>query len=300
MSRALKHLVSILLQIFQAVLPCRTVHISRLTKPAAANTAALNFQHHPVLGYLNVGHNWILNIGRMIHVHHDFLRDPFRNSRAVWKKGGDCSVLLICHIVEYGCIDSRKFCSSLQKFQTAPAFFADFLIQLKQSIILGFSLTDIKQIEKLCQRLRIIGAGTSANHNGIVLVSVRCVERNPTQIQYLKNIGVAHFVLNGNSKKIKILYGILRFQRKQADTFFAHQPIQICPRRKYPFTVNVLPLVEHGIEDLHAQMGHTDLIHVGKAHGKTNIHRIRIFQDRIHLIADIAGGLLDRKQYFIT
>ena len=76
-----------------------------------------------------------------------------------------------------------------------------------------------------------------------------------------------------------------------------HDLIKIRPRGVYALTVHVLILVKHIIKDLDSQMGHTDVIHVRKTHGKPNVHKGRIFLHHVHLTADVAGGLLDTQEY---
>ena len=76
-----------------------------------------------------------------------------------------------------------------------------------------------------------------------------------------------------------------------------HDLIKICPRGVYALTIHVLILIEHIVENLDSQMGHTDVIHVRETHGKPNVHSGRILLHHIHLTADIAGGLLDTQEY---
>ena len=67
--------------------------------------------------------------------------------------------------------------------------------------------------------------------------------------------------------------------------------VQIQPRRIHTLTPRVFPAVEHIIEDLDAQMGHTDLIDVRKTHTETDVYLFFILHHGIDLAADIAGGL---------
>ena len=47
--------------------------------------------------------------------------------------------------------------------------------------------------------------------------------------------------------------------------------------------------IEHIVEDLDSQMGHTDLVNVRKTHGKTDLHLILVLHHGIDLPADITG-----------
>ena len=54
-------------------------------------------------------------------------------------------------------------------------------------------------------------------------------QRHSGKFQNLQNIGITHFIADGDSKEIKICDGILRFQCKQRNLFFPQQLIQISP-----------------------------------------------------------------------
>ena len=113
------------------------------------------------------------------------------------------------------------------------------------------------------------------------------------QIQGLQYVGVAHLILQGDSQEIKILHRILGLQGKQRDFLLPEYGIQIRPWGVHAFTVYVLPLVEHGVQDLDAQMGHADFVHVREAHGKTDIYLGWVLFYHVDLAPDVAGGLLD-------
>ena len=218
----------------------------------------------------------------------------------VWRKGTKRSVLIVFRIVKGRDIHAGKLSRFLQEIHPAAAIFPVFLIDIEQAVILGLPFSDIEQIKKLRQGLRIVSAGTTADHNGICFRPVAGMEGNSRQVQNLENIGITHFILKGDSQKIKILDRILAFQSKQRDFFLSHHPVQIHPRRKDPLTVNVLSPVEHIIQNLQPQMRHADLIHVREAHRKTDIHLLRVLHHRIDLAADIPGRFVNTQQNFIT
>ena len=101
----------------------------------------------------------------------------------------------------------------------------------------------------------------------------------------LRAIGVSNFYPDH--------FIVLAFQRKQRDPVFPHEPVQIRPRRIDALAPDVLPAVEHIVQDLNAQMGHADLIYVRETHTETDVHPGRIFDHGVHLPADVAGGLLN-------
>ena len=155
------------------------------------------------------------------------------------------------------------------------------------------SFSDIEQVKKLCQRLRVISAGASADHDGILPGPFFCVQRDSRQIQNLQDIGVAHLILDGDAQEVKLPHRILGLQRKQRDLFFPHDLVKIGPWRIHPLAPDVISAIEHIVEDLDSQMGHTDLVNVRKTHGKADIHLILIFHHRIYFTADITGRFLN-------
>ena len=74
--------------------------------------------------------------------------------------------------------------------------------------------------------------------------------------------------------------------------FFAHDLIQIDPRRVYSLTPGILPAIEHIVQNLDPQMGHTNLIYLRETHCKADFHRFFVLHDRIDFMANVAGRFL--------
>ena len=180
-----------------------------------------------------------------------------------------------------------------QEPDPALSGFLPFFIKIQKLIVHSLSFSDIKDIEKLRQRLRIVRAGAASDHNRILLCTIRCMERDMAQIQDLKNIGITHLKLNGNAQEIKLSDRILGFQRKKRDVLIPHYLIKVMPRRIHPFAPYVFPAVEHVIQDLDSEMGHPDFIDVRKAHTEADVHLFFVFHHRVHLIPNVPGRLLD-------
>ena len=142
----------------------------------------------------------------------------------------------------------------MQELLSRAAVFFVFQIPVKQRAVLGFPLSDIKQVKEISDRFRVIDAGTAADHKGHVLPAIRRQKWNPGKLQHLQNIGITHLILDGDAEKIHILYGILRLQTKQGDGFLSHDLIQIRPRGIDALAPDILPVVEHAVKNLDAQM----------------------------------------------
>jgi hypothetical protein len=75
--------------------------------------------------------------------------------------------------------------------------------------------------------------------------------------------------------------------------------MEIRPGRIDPLAVYILPLVKHIVQNLDSQMGHANLIHIGKTDGKAYIHIYRIFFHHIHFIANVSGRFVHFQKYLI-
>ena len=214
-----------------------------------------------------------------------------RQERAVFPVGG---VIKLRHI------EAFDLSSSFQEF--LPAFPGSFplFISIQQLVINSLSLSDIEEIKELRKGLRIIGARPAADHNGIRIRPFCCAERDMAQFQDLKDVCIAHLKLDRNAEEVEILYRILRLQGKKGDLLLPHHLVQIDPRGINPLTPDVIPAVEHIVQDLDAQVGHADLIYIREAHGKADIHLVFVLHHRIHFAADIARRLFNIQQYFIA
>ena len=178
MPRAPQHAVSIVLQIFQAVLSEGPVHIPGLAEPAPADTATLNFQHHPVLGHFDKWHQRLFNISHTVHVRYNLFGNHRHGMFIIRQKTFNGTVFLIGHIIKSRHIDSRYLRRHFQKLLSGAASLLILLVAVHQLKIYGFALSDIKQVKKVSQRFRIICAGPASDNNGVILRSVACMERN--------------------------------------------------------------------------------------------------------------------------
>ena len=150
----------------------------------------------------------------LLHIYNQLFLDFFRNASLCWRKGCDRTIFFIGNFIERRNINSRNLSCCQKEISPAAASLFIGLVCIKKCIINSFPFSDIKHIKKRCQRLRIIRTGTATDHNREILTTVCAFQRDTTEIQYLKDIGVAHFVPNRNSKKIKIPDRFLGLQCK--------------------------------------------------------------------------------------
>ena len=125
-------------------------------------------------------------------------------------------------------------------------------IELDQFAVPCLALTYIENVEEIRNGLRIVGAGTAADNDRILVAAILRKERNLRQIENLKDVCVAHFILDGNAKEIKFLDGILGFQREKGNPVLPHNFFKINPWGEHPLAPDIFACVELRIQDLHA------------------------------------------------
>ena len=297
---ALEHSAGVLLQLLHISFTRRTIEHPCLAETAPADAAALDLQHDSVLCRLDERHDRRQRIRRVRHICHDLFFHGLRGMRIVRRKGFQRPVSLIFCIIKHRDIESFDLCSPLQKFHPASSCSLPLLICVQELVINSLSFADIENIKECRKGLRIVRARAASDHDRILVCPIRRIERYPTQIQDLQDIRIAHFKLDRNSQKIKLSDRILRLKGEQRDILFPHHFVQIRPRRIDPLTPYVFPAVEHIVKDLDAQMGHSDLVHIREAHTEADVHLFLVLHDRVHLAADIAGGLLNLHQNLIV
>ena len=166
MSRILQHGSGRLFQLFNITLTQRSVDHTCLAETAATDTAALNFKCYTVLCCFDKWYNRFFNwTVAFIHVYDQLFLYFLGNSRAIWCKGSDGAVFLISDIIKCRNINSWDLCCFQKKVFSAASCFLIGLICIKKCIIDGFTFTNIKQVEKVCQRFRIVRTCTAADYD---------------------------------------------------------------------------------------------------------------------------------------
>ena len=235
----------------------------------------------------------VINKGRLVHLRDHLPRDCSGSLGTERRKGAEGSVLVILRLIEAGHIDARNGGGRSQKFHAASALIFEADVEINQLKIGYLALSHIEKVKEICNWFRIVGAGAAADDDRIRFCSLLCMQGNARELQYLKNVRVAHLVLKCDSQKVTLPHRTLTLQREEGDMSLPHETVQICPRRKDTLTVDILPPVEHAVKYLYAEMAHADLVDIRKTHGEAHCDLIRVFFYHIDLTADVAGGLLN-------
>ena len=215
----------------------------------------------------------------MLHIHLDLFHDRLRCLLHNRLKVCQSSVFVVERLIKHRHIDPRDLCSTLQKCHSVLSGLFPFLVFIHHATVLRLPLADVKHVKEISDRLRIVAARTSTDHERILHRPFLCLKWDPG--------------------KIKIPDRLLRFQCKQRNMLLTHDLIQIHPRRIHSLAIYVIPLIEHIVKDLYAKMGHTDLIYIRKAHGKTNRYLVFVFTDAVQLVSNVARRLINLHQYLI-
>ena len=123
-------------------------------------------------------------------------------------------------------------------------------------------------------------------------------QRNAAEVEHIQDITVAQFILQGKADEVKIRQRIARFERIQRDIMRAHLFFHIHPRRENTLTPNVRLFVKKAVEDLDAEVRHTDLINIGKTEREPHVHLLLVLDDSSEFTADIAAGFLHLQEQF--
>ena len=193
----------------------RTVDHSCLAETTSTDASSLDFQSHTILCSLDMWNNRCLHCTIFFfHIYDQLFLDFFRNTFLSWYKRRNRAVFFIGNLIKRWNINSRNLsCCQKEISPTAPGLLIG-LISIKKSIVNRLALSNIKQVKKRRQRLRIIRTGTTTDHNREILTTVRTFQRNPAEIQYLEDIGITHFITKSDPKEIKITDRLLGLQCK--------------------------------------------------------------------------------------
>ena len=169
---------------------------------------------------------------------------------------------MVRYFIELRYVNARDSACLFQKVQTGSTVLFIFQIRVKKLVVHNLSLSDVKQIEERGDWFRIVRTRAAANDNRIFFGTFHCMQRNTCEVKCLQNIGITHFILQGDKQKIFVFHRLLGFQSKKRNVLFPHHAVQIRPWGIDTLTPHVLTFVKHIVQNLDAKVRHTDLIHI--------------------------------------
>ena len=162
----------------------RTVGMTRLTETTAARTAAEQLDHSAVKD--NIGRR---NDERLRIIHGiQILDDALLHHRRSTVRGCyafDRSVLMVFDFIQRGDVHALDLCRRNQEILLRPAFTLCLAIQVGKLEHNLLAVADHEQIDKICERLRVICAGSAAGNNMPEVSAFLCKHRDTAEIQHI-------------------------------------------------------------------------------------------------------------------
>ena len=204
---------------------------------------------------------------------------------------------MVGHIVQGGHIHTAKGGQALHAFFAGFAGFLplqDGAVHLDNGLL---AVADHEGVNEIRQGLGVEGAGPAGHHDGIPLSALLPQKRYAAELQHGQDVGIAHFILQGEAHHVKFIQGAAVFQGKQRYVFLLHQGHHIHPGHADPLAQTPGLVVNNRIKNLHTQMGHGHFIGIGKAEGEVQLCFVPALQGGVHFAAGVAWGLLHLLQH---
>ena len=198
--------------------------------------------------------------------------------------------------VEAGHIDTGDFGYFLQILRLAPALFFGLLIEGHDFHRNLLTLAQGEEVDKVRQGLRIVGTDATGEDHMLQPGPLAAVQGNPGQVQHIDDIGVAHFVADGEGDHIKIPNGILTLQGPEGELVLAHGILHISPGSEDALTPHALHFVHNAVKNAHTQVGHTQLIGIGEAIRNAHVYFLQGLDHLVVFTANVACRLLHGRQ----
>ena len=268
---------------------------ARLTEAAAADTAAEDFFHRAVVDDLDIRQNKALRIIAGVHIHDRALFDC--RWRAFERRDRrDGTVVMVTDVIQRGDIDAGNIRRHTQELGAGFMLALAHAVQLNDLEVDLFAVAEEENIDKVGDRLGVAGAGTARDDNMLQAVPILAENGDPAERKHIQNIGIAELILKRKADEIKMCKRIAGLERVKRDIVRAHDLLHVDPRGEHTLAPDIRTLVKQAVQDFDAQMGHADLIKVGKTKGKADIDVTLVLDNGAQLAADITAGLLHRQQ----
>ena len=269
-----------------------------MAEAAAADTPAPHLHRDAILHRFNVGHDHLLRVQPFVQVGHDALGHNSRYIRVAGRVGTDGAVLIVGHVIQRRHVHAgnRGGGAVQERRARVAALVPHGDIQLHDLRKHFLALTDVEQVEEVRDRLRVIGAGTAADHQRVLLAALARPDRDASQLQHIQHVGVAHLILQGKADEVEHRQRIAAFHRRQRQVVLLHLFLHIHPWVIDTLAPDALVQVQAVVQDADAEIGHTDLVGVGEAEGEPRTDRRPVLDDLPVLTPGVASGFLYRGQ----
>ncbi len=229
-----------------ALLPKGPVEKARLTEAASPDTAPQHLHGDPVVDHLDHG-DWE-GIGKISSVH--ILDRAFADSSRSALLGGvrlHGTVWIIGRLIERRHINPFYLGGPAQELLFGRALLFALAVQLHHFQVYLFPVPQKEQVKKIRQRFWVAGAGAAGHHNVKQLCPVRAAQRDTGELEHIKDIGVAQFVLQGKADEVKVFHRVAAFQGIKRHTPGGHLRLHVDPGGENPFAPKIRYLVKGSV-----------------------------------------------------
>ena len=246
---------------------------------------------------LAVRDDGLQRIGRVVEVADDPLRDLHRDIGVFRRKPLDRAVVLVRHGVERGDVEAGQFRRGVKKrlFGVVSRLF-HIPVEMREFDQSVLPLPDREHVEKVRDRLGVIGAGAAADDDRVFLAAIAAVKRDAREVEHVQGGRVAHLVLQRHPDDIEIGQGVAALERGQGDAVGLHLLAHIGRRSEHPLAPDIGGGVQALVEDAHPEVAHPDRVDLGKNEGKADLDVRLVFFDFVEFPADVRRGFGDRFQ----
>ena len=155
-----------------------------------------------------------------------------------------------------------------------------------------FSFADIEYVEKVGDRLRIIRTRTASDYYRHIIAAVFRVKRQTGKLKRIKNISIAHFILQCKADYVKILKSVSAFMCIKRN-FLAHKNIaKVLPWSICALAPDILIAVKRAVKNFYSEIRHAYFIRIGKTKRESRFYISFIFYCFIKLAPGISARLL--------
>ena len=268
----------------------------RLTEAAASYAATEQLKIHTVMHDLGRRNDWIERKRNIIKVCNDALSDPLRRSFKYLKVRQHTAVK-IHGLIKFGDVYAADLRRLFEKTKLVPALRLGGVYKRKQLVIHLLTLAEQENVDKIRHRLRVKCGGSSGNNERQKRLALAAADWNAGHGHHVKHCGVRHLVAYRERKHVMLRYRVAAFERIQRNCGVFHLLVHIAPRRKHSLAPDVRQGVHRRVQYAHAEIRHSDLVHIRKAERHSEANAAFVLDYLIKLAAGVACGLLHLGQY---
>ena len=177
-----------------------------------------------------------------------------------------------------------------------PALAFGFAVQLDDLHGHLLALAERDEVDEVRHRLAVVHCRTARDDERREVRAVGGANGQPRKIKHVQNGGERHLVADGKGNDVKLPDGVKGFQRVERDIRPAHLLLHVAPWGEAALAPHAGHVVHHAVENAHAEVGHADLVGIGKTERNAGIDPCLVLHHGVIFTADIARRFLHARQ----